>query len=128
MSIFFKRILYLSIYLLTITPYFFLGWFRLFWLDILSDMSYSPKLYFSLILYITLLLSISFILFFDVWERDKSCIVIIATISICFFNIILPSLLFFDGINITIFQFKISFILVVLNCIYYFLGKKLIEK
>lgn len=121
-----KKTVYLLIYLLTFTPYFFIWW--LFVLLSENEMNHGPKLYCSFVLYGILLTSIISIIFSDGWKRRKSSLIVFATTLISIINFILPSILFFDGIKVTLVAIKSSFILVILDCIYYFLAKKMIDK
>lgn len=120
-----KKIVYLLIYLLTFTPYFFIWWLGLSTED---EMNHDPKLYCSFVLYGILLTSIISIIFSDGWKRRKSSLIVFATTLISIINFILPSILFFNGIIITLVAIKSSFILVILDCIYYFLARKMIDK
>jgi len=121
-----KKTVYLLIYLLTFTPYFFIWW--LFVLLSEGEMNHGPKLYCSFVLYGILLTSIISIISSDGWKRRKSSLIVFATTLISIINFILPSILFFKGIIATLVALKSSFILVILDCIYYFLARKMIDK
>ncbi len=122
-----KKIVYLLIYVLTITPCFHMVWFILCVKDTMSEMDYGSDLYCSFVLYGVLMLSIVSVIFIDTWKRRKSSLVVRVTTGMYVINILMPSLLFFDGIRYTIAFIPSLIVLAILDCIYYALGRKLID-
>ncbi len=122
-----KKIVYLLIYILTITPCFFMVWLKLWGAEIMGGMDYGSNLCWSFVLYGVLMLSIVSVIFIDTWERRKSSLVVRITTGMYVINILMPSLLFFDGIRYTVTFIPSLIVLVILNCIYYVLGKKMID-
>ncbi|MBR4712591.1 MAG: hypothetical protein IKP27_02805 [Paludibacteraceae bacterium] len=93
----------------------------------MSEMDYGSDLYCSFVLYGVLMLSIVSVIFIDTWKRRKSSLVVRVTTGMYVINILMPSLLFFDGIRYTIAFIPSLIVLAILDCIYYALGRKLID-
>lgn len=119
-----KKIVYLLIYIMTITPYFFMIWFVL----LMGALKSVPNMIVSVVLYGILLISVMCVIFIDAWGERKPLLIVRITTFVCVINFILPSLLFFDGIIYTVKFIPTLFVLIVLDCIYYFMGKKMLDK
>lgn len=118
-----KKIVYLLIYIMTITPYFFTIWFVL----LVGASKSASKMFVSVVLYGILLIPVIGVIFTDAWGKRRSLLIVRITTVACVINIILPSLLFFDGIIYTLEYIPTLLVLIVLDCIYYFMGKKMID-
>lgn len=122
-----NKTVYLLVYILTITPVYFLTWLKLWMLEFMFETYYGSKLILPFVLYGLLLISISCVIFLDKWKKRKSLLIVRVTTFVCVLNVMLPSLLFFDGIIYTFKFIPAIFLLAILDCIYYFFGKKMID-
>lgn len=126
MNIDMKKMIFLLLYILTITPLFFMVWLKLYWADIMSEMGYGSKLYCSLGVYTLLIVMDVFIVYTDKLAKHRALYLVSATTIICLINIFMPCLLFFDGITTTIVFLPTSILIAGLGVILCTIGKRIL--